>query len=62
MCSERVRTLVVASSIGGVQAQEYLEVQHRLRPPEIQALPVELRELGPSYRAINPEGTTLDRD
>ena len=48
---------MVANSIGGVQDPSYLEVQHRLRPPEIQALPVELRELGPSYRGINPEGT-----
>jgi pimeloyl-ACP methyl ester carboxylesterase len=54
---ERVRSLVVANSIGGVQDPAYLEVQHRLRPPEIQGLPVELRELGPSYRGINPEGT-----
>lgn len=49
---QRVRSLVVASSIGGVQDPAYLEVQHRLRPPEIQALPVELRELGPSYRPL----------
>jgi pimeloyl-ACP methyl ester carboxylesterase len=54
---QRVRSLVVANSIGGVQDPEYLEVQHRLRPPEIQGLPIELRELGPSYRGINPEGT-----
>jgi len=54
---ERVRSLVVANSIGGVQDPEYLEVQHRLRPPEIQALPIALRELGASYRGINPEGT-----
>lgn len=54
---ERVRSLVVANSIGGVQDAAYLEVQHRLRPPQIQALPVELRELGPSYRGLNPEGT-----
>ena len=53
----RVRSLVVADSIGGVQDPEYLEVQTRLRPPEIQALPVELREVGPSYRGLNPEGT-----
>ena len=52
----RVRSLVVANTIGGVQDDEYLEVQHRLRPPEIQNLPVELRELGPSYRGTNPEG------
>jgi pimeloyl-ACP methyl ester carboxylesterase len=54
---ERVRSLVVANSIGGVQDPEYLEVQHRLRPPEIQRLPIELRELGPSYRGTNHEGT-----
>jgi len=54
---ERVRSLVVANSLGGVQDPEYLEVQQRLRPPEIQRLPIELRELGPSYRGINPEGT-----
>ena len=54
---EQVRSLVVANSIGGVQDPAYLEVQQRLRPPEIQALPVELRELGPSYRGLNPEGT-----
>ena len=53
---ERVRSVVVANTIGGVQDQEYLEVQQRLRPPEIQNLPVELRELGPSYRGTNPEG------
>lgn len=53
---ERVLSLVVACSIGGVRDPEYLEVQHRLRPLEIQALPVELRELGPSYRGINPRG------
>lgn len=54
--AERVRSLVVANTIGGVQDEEYLEVQQRLRPPQIQDLPVELRELGPSYRGTNPEG------
>jgi pimeloyl-ACP methyl ester carboxylesterase len=54
---EMVRCLVVADSIGGVQDPEYLEVQHRLRPPEIQALPWELRELSAGYRGTNPEGT-----
>ena len=51
-----VRGLVVANTIGGVQDEAYLEVQQRLRPQEIQNLPVELRELGPSYRGTNPEG------
>ena len=53
---ERVRSLVAANTIGGVQDEAYLEVQQRLRPQEIQNLPVELRELGPSYRGTNPEG------
>ena len=53
---ERVRSLVAANTIGGVQDESYLVVQRRARPPEIQNLPVELRELGPSYRATNPEG------
>jgi pimeloyl-ACP methyl ester carboxylesterase len=53
---ERVRSLVAANTIGGVQDAEYLELQHRLRPPQIQDLPVELRELGPSYRGRDPEG------
>ena len=53
---ERVRSLVATNTIGGVQDEEYLEVQQRLRPPEIQNLPVELRELGPSYRGTDPEG------
>ncbi len=53
---ERVRSLVAANTIAGVQDAEYLEVQHRLRPPEIQNLPVELRELGPSYRGADPDG------
>lgn len=54
---ERVRSLVVANTIGGVQDAEYLEVQTRMRPPEIQSLPEHLRELGPSYRGSDPEGT-----
>jgi pimeloyl-ACP methyl ester carboxylesterase len=54
---ERLRSLVVADSIGGVQDPEYLEVQRRLRPQEIQALPWELRELSAGYRGTNPEGT-----
>ncbi len=53
---ERVLSLVAANTIGGVQDPEYLEVQTRLRPAEIQELPVNLRELGPSYRGTNPEG------
>jgi pimeloyl-ACP methyl ester carboxylesterase len=55
---ERVRSLVVASSIGGVQDEEFLALGRRIRPsPQFDALPPEIREVGPSYRAANPEGT-----
>ena len=53
---ERVRSLVAANTIGGVQDAEYLELQRRLRPQQIQDLPEDLRELGPSYRGREPEG------
>jgi len=53
-----LRSLVVANSIGGVQDDEYLAMQARLRPaPAFDALPPDVRELGPSYRALNEEGT-----
>ncbi len=52
----RVISLTVSSSFTGVQDQSYLDVQTRLRPPEISNLPIVLREVGPSYRAVNPEG------
>ena len=55
---QRVRSLVAANTIGGVQDEAYLEVQRRLRPSEIQNLPVELRELGPSYRGTDPDGAS----
>jgi len=54
---EQLRSLVVANSIGGVQDEEYLAMGRSLRPPEFDALPPDLRELGPSYRAADPDGT-----
>jgi len=54
---ERLRSLVFANSIGGVQDEEYLQLGRRLRPAAFDALPPEFREVGPSYRAENPEGT-----
>ena len=54
---QRLRSLVVANSIGGVQDEDYLELGRRLRPPQFNALPPEIRELGPAYRAANPQGT-----
>ena len=55
---QRLRSLVVANSIVGVQDEEYLDLTRRLRPaPQFNAIPAEIRELGPSYRAASPRGT-----
>ena len=54
---QRLRSLVVANSIGGVQDEDYLALGRRIRPPEFSALPADVRELSPSYRAENPDGT-----
>lgn len=54
---DRLRSLVVANSLGGVTDEAYVALGRRLRPPAFAALPPDLRELGPQYRAANPEGT-----
>jgi len=55
---ERLISLVVANSIVGIQDEDYVEMTRRLRPaPEFNAIPADIRELGPSYRAANAEGT-----
>jgi pimeloyl-ACP methyl ester carboxylesterase len=56
---ERLASLVVADSIGGVRDKEVLDLESRIRPAEFDALPAEVRELGPMYRAANPDGTRL---
>lgn len=55
---ERTGSVVVANSHGGVQDADYLALQRRLRPAPFDALPGELRELGPCYRAADPEGVS----
>jgi pimeloyl-ACP methyl ester carboxylesterase len=55
---QRLRSLVLANgALGGLEDKEYQELGRRIRSPQVEALPPELRELGPSYRAANPEGT-----
>jgi len=55
---QRLRSLVVANAVGGVQDKDYLELGQRIRPAsQFDALPPDFRELGPSYRAANPSGT-----
>jgi pimeloyl-ACP methyl ester carboxylesterase len=54
---DRLRSLTVANSLGGVTDPEYVALGQRLRPKAFAALPPDLRELGPAYRAANPDGT-----
>jgi pimeloyl-ACP methyl ester carboxylesterase len=54
---DRVRALVVANSIGGVEDPDFVELGKRMRPQQFDALPPDVRELGPEYRASQPEGT-----
>ena len=59
---KRLRSLVVANSIGGVQDPEYQEAMRRLRTPEFLAMPPDMRELGPAYRVSNPAGADRWRE
>ena len=52
----RLRAFVFATGHAGLGDPEYAAIRERLVPPAIRALPVELRELGPSYRAEDPDG------
>lgn len=54
---EQLRTLVIASSLCGIDEPEFAAVLERLLTPEFMALPAYMKELGPSYRALNPQGT-----
>ena len=53
---EKVRAMVLTSGLGGGQDPDYLAITQALTPKGYSDLPVAFRELGPSYRAANPEG------
>lgn len=54
---DRVRSLVLADCGAGASAEPaYEEMRKNYRPPEIEHLPVQLRELSAGYRATNPDG------
>ncbi|MBU8538201.1 alpha/beta fold hydrolase [Falsiroseomonas tokyonensis] len=53
---DRLRSLTLACTIVGVVDEDYLALGARLRPPGFTELPIDFQELGPSYRAENPEG------
>lgn len=53
---DRVRSLVLASSMMGIAEPDYQKALAALRPKPFSELPAELQEVGPSYRAAHPEG------
>jgi pimeloyl-ACP methyl ester carboxylesterase len=55
---ERVLSLVLACSMMGISEPEYIRTLQSLRPKAFNDLPIELKELGPSYRAANPSGVS----
>ena len=54
---DRLYSLTLACAVGGVTDKEYTDMAARIRPAGYADMPAEFRELSPSYRAMNPEGT-----
>ena len=59
---ERLYSIVYACGTGGVQDEHYVKMLDDLRPKGFAEMPFEFQEVGPSYRAANPEGTQLWAD
>jgi pimeloyl-ACP methyl ester carboxylesterase len=53
---DRLGAFVLATSQGAIVDPEYVAVLDRVVPPALRAIPIELREVGPSYRVENPAG------
>lgn len=53
---ERLRSLTVANSLGGIQQPELDSIQRALLPNAFSNLPFDFQELGPNYRAANRGG------
>jgi pimeloyl-ACP methyl ester carboxylesterase len=53
---EKLRSLTILSSLMGVGEKDYEAVNERIRPKLFESLPPDFQEVGPSYRAGNPEG------
>lgn len=54
---ERLRSLVIGGSTGDVSDKEIADFIARIEIPEIRKQAGAYREVGPSYRGANPEGT-----
>jgi pimeloyl-ACP methyl ester carboxylesterase len=53
---DRLFSLALTSSVGGVRDADYLALSESLRPKGFDDMPADFREVGPSYRAANPHG------
>jgi pimeloyl-ACP methyl ester carboxylesterase len=56
---DRLDGLVIADNSAGVRDGEIAKAAGNIRTKGFDEMPVEFRELGPSYRAANPEGARL---
>ena len=54
--AENLRSLVLADCVTGLEEPTYLAVQRSLRPPAFSSLPLDIREVGPSFRVSDPQG------
>jgi pimeloyl-ACP methyl ester carboxylesterase len=59
---DRLDGLVIADNSAGVRDGEIAKAASNARTKGFDDMPVEFRELGPSYRAANPEGAKLWTD
>jgi pimeloyl-ACP methyl ester carboxylesterase len=53
----RLYSLTLACGVGGIRDADYVKMTESIRPPGYDQMPATFRELSPSYRAANPEGT-----
>jgi pimeloyl-ACP methyl ester carboxylesterase len=54
---EKLRSLVIGGSTGSISDREIADFSARIEIPELRKLPAVYREVGPSYRGANPDGT-----
>jgi pimeloyl-ACP methyl ester carboxylesterase len=54
---DRLRSLVIAASTGQIADKEIADFIARIELPGIRKLPAVYREVGPSYRGADPDGT-----
>jgi 2-succinyl-6-hydroxy-2,4-cyclohexadiene-1-carboxylate synthase len=53
---DRLRAFVLATSQGGLTDPDFVAIRTRIAGPEVRQMPIQFRELGPSYRTESPDG------